>query len=101
MDQPRETIMLQQLTLAQAAAQFPGCDDEDAKELLAQPPIPGEPEYLRFFLYEGRLLSCTYEISYLGWSEWKDGYWRDLDDADNDLFCRFEEADFEFLPAAT
>ena len=99
----RETVSLQLLTPVQAAAQFPGSDTEDCKEMLAQPPIPGEPDYLRFVTYEGRLLSCTYEISYLGWTEWdpRPGFrgWRDLDDSDFELSQHLEAADIEFLPA--
>lgn len=95
-----ETITLQQLTFAQAATQFPGCDTQETKDLVAEGRVSDlEPDYLRFFLYQGRLLSCVYEISYLGWSEWRDGdTWHDLDNVDWELDSRLDVADLVFLP---
>lgn len=98
----RETITMQQLTLAQAIAGFPGCDTDDLKELLAEGQISDlEPDYLRLFFYEGRLFSCVYEISYLGWSEWSARGWHDLENVDYPLEERFREANFSFLEPVT
>lgn len=94
----REVITLQQLTLAQAADRFPGCDDEEVRTLVASGPVTSEePDYFRLFVHEGRLLSCVYEISYLGWSLWQDGAWHDLDGVDWELDSRFQRANLVFL----
>ncbi len=97
----RETISLQRLTFAQAAERFPGSDTQETKELVSEGQVSDlEPDYLRLVVHEGRLLSCVYEVSYLSWSEWRDGDWHDLDNVDLELGERFDAADFEFLPPA-
>jgi len=96
-------LALQQLTPAQAEAQFPGCTaDDDVKEMLAVGAISSlEPDYFRLFLHEGRLLGTNYEVGWLGWSEWVNGEWRSLEDADYLLLVRLREDGFQCLPAVS
>ena len=84
-------ISLVQLTLAQASEQFPGCITEDIQEVHSW--NQQEEGYHKLGILDGRLLSMCYEISFLSWSVWDDGDWRDLADVDGDLFNRLEEAE--------
>lgn len=87
---------LQQLTLAQAGNQFPGCLTDELLEVDATNQL--EAGYHKLATYNGKLYSCTYEIGWLGWSVWQDGEWQDLDHADGDLFGRWLEEDrFTFV----
>ncbi len=99
------TIVFKKLTPDQAGELFPGSIDDDILEIWTYNAT--EADYFQLGAYEGKLYGCTYEISWNGWSVWdpKEARWRDLDDADNDLFNRLErygeyedeESSFQFI----
>src|SRR5579862_72236 len=82
------TVTFKKVGLKKAEKLFPGSVDQDTKELYAS--NRQEAGYFKLGILDGKLYGCTYEIAWCGWSVWdpKENRWRDLDDADNDLFCK-------------
>jgi|SRR5581483_3897869 len=88
-------ITLKRLTPDQAARLFPGCLTDDVMESEEQNKVEEGYHTLSLSPDGTRLLSSCYEISFISWAVWDPGIqdWRNLEDADWDLYWTLHEAD--------
>ena len=84
---------MQKVTCLEVMARFP----EAYAALLADDVDPAsDPEYYSFYtMQDGRLLLCTYEISFLGWGTWcpEEKEWNDLENVAYELWEKLTDAD--------